>query len=99
MKNNMTRAEALKNIEELKKYVEALPLPRHPEYHVGQVYKDVDGDIAMVRWSYGPETGVYTLVYLTGAFKGKRYARDMFGGDEKDFTYLGLFNEVFTLKG
>lgn len=50
MKENMSRAEALKKIEELKSYVASIPKNNHPaKYNAGQVYKEKDGDLGMLR--------------------------------------------------
>ena len=82
----MTKEEALKRIEELKKFVEGRPEPKE-----GQVWRHRSGAVYLLART--------TLICIRGHEVGKCYCSDStFSYNEDHFTYVGMANDVLEVK-
>lgn len=93
----MTKEEALRKIEELRKFVEEQE--KEFTFTVGQIYRHKStGDLYMVRYEQhfsGREFDFVALNNGIGKYWGRDGLRDV---SEDSFEYVGMFDDVFTLR-
>jgi hypothetical protein len=90
----MTKQEALDQIAKLQQYVASIP--DKPDICNGQVWRHNQIGRYIVTKAF--DNGRFTLVRLTGgeAIGNNTWANELgFGKHENEFTYVGMFDEVY----
>jgi hypothetical protein len=91
--NHMTKQEALDQIAKLQQYVASIP--DKPDICNGQVWQQSKSARYIVTKASDEKR--FTLVRLGGThFGNNTWANDRgFGKHESEFTYVGMFDEVY----
>jgi hypothetical protein len=76
--------------------IELQKLNTKPKPDLGQVYRDRGGEDFMVVPLERFGMARFTLVSLDKNHAGRRYAEQGFGGRDEDFTYIGMFSELYS---
>jgi hypothetical protein len=76
--------------------IELQKLNTKPEPAFGQVYRDRGGEHFMIVPLEQFGMARFTLVSVNKNYAGRRYCEQGFGGHDEDFTYIGMFGDLYS---
>jgi hypothetical protein len=84
------------------KAMEGKEAAKRPELVSGQIWKHANGDMYIVHWagtSKDYASKLFSLVTIVGNGLGRAWAvRGGFGGQPEYFTYIGMAEDVLSIK-